>query len=237
MRMLAAQGAKAGSFPAIRTVPVRRPRGWPRILRGLRDFRWIVFTSAAGVGFFFRLLRRTGRGVGDIAHARIAAIGPGTGEALRKAGRRPDFVPSAFVAEALARGMTDLRRARVLIPRAVRARSALPRGLARRGAIVTVFPIYRTLPDRRGLAAFRRAVLGGRIDAAVFASSSAAEFALKSLGRPGRAELKKKIVIAAIGPITGRTLAERGLRPAVQAKEYSLEGIVRALVRYYKKPK
>jgi uroporphyrinogen III methyltransferase/synthase len=237
LRLLEAQGAVAKAFPAIRTSPIRRPRGWTQVMRRLGDYRWIVFTSAVGAELFFRLLRRAGRRPADLAAARIAAIGPGTAAALRKSGREPDFVPSAFVAEALARGMPDLKNARILIPRAAKARSALPRGLARRGAKVTVLPIYRTLPDRRGLAAFRRAVLGGQIHAAVFASSSAAEFALKSLGRSGRAIFGKKVKVASIGPVTSRTLGRFGMRPAVQAKEYSFKGIAEAIVRYYKKPK
>jgi uroporphyrinogen-III synthase len=235
--LLAAQGAKVSEFPAIRTVPILRPTGWVRIIRRLADFHWIVFTSSTGVEAFFILLRRAGLCPRALAAARLAAIGPGTGAALRRAGCKPDIVPSSYVAEALVKAIGRVRGMRVLIPCAAMARSTLPRGLAGHGAEVTVLRLYRTLPDRLGLAAFNRAVLGESIDAVIFTSSSAVEAALHALGRFGRDKFKRNVRAFSIGPITSRALARFGVSLAAQARDYSLEGIIVALVRYYRKSK
>src|SRR5687768_18335698 len=54
---------------------------------------------------------------------RVAAIGPGTAEALAAAGVRADLVPERFVAESLLEAFPD-GPGRVLLPRAAVARDA-----------------------------------------------------------------------------------------------------------------
>jgi uroporphyrinogen III methyltransferase/synthase len=42
-------------------------------------------------------------------------------------------------------------------------------------------------------------------------------------------------VIACIGPVTAETACEAGLKVTVTAKDYTTEGLINALIRYYSK--
>ena len=44
---------------------------------------------------------------------------------------------------------------------------------------------------------------------------------------------KISTLIASIGPITSQAVKEAGLKVHIEAKEYTLEGLARAIVKYY----
>jgi uroporphyrinogen III methyltransferase/synthase len=52
-------------------------------------------------------------------------------------------------------------------------------------------------------------------------------------------ELLEGTLIASIGPITSNTLTRHGLRASIEAREYTIDGLIKALMNYYgnaKKP-
>src|SRR5690606_7471237 len=118
----------------------------------LREYRWVVFTSANAVDAFLDLLLERGEDVRLLGGANLCAIGTATARALLARGLRADLVP----AEADAEGVVDaLRRqphdlavtgARVLLPRAERARDVLPEGLREVGATVDELTLYLSAP-------------------------------------------------------------------------------------------
>jgi uroporphyrinogen-III synthase len=74
----------------------------------------------------------------------------------------------------------------------------------------------------------------GEIDAITFTSSSTARGFVQAIDL--RAEIKNpnsKIVIACIGPITARTVRDLGLPVDVTATEYTMDGLVAALVQHF----
>ena len=48
-------------------------------------------------------------------------------------------------------------------------------------------------------------------------------------------ELLKKVALAAIGPVTSETLKKHGLKPAIEADKYTIDGLVQAIRQYYNK--
>ncbi|HEV7685510.1 MAG TPA: uroporphyrinogen-III C-methyltransferase, partial [Acidimicrobiia bacterium] len=62
------------------------------------EYDWVVFTSANAVVRFFAALGAVGFDTRALGGRRVAAIGPGTADALASAGVRPDLVPERFVA-------------------------------------------------------------------------------------------------------------------------------------------
>ncbi len=166
-------GATTVELPAIRFAAPDDYAPLDRAIAGLRDYAWVIFTSANGVGRFFDRLRAAGQDARALANARLVAIGSGTARALEERGLRADIVPERFIAEAVVERLAreDLGGARVLIPRASEARDVLPRELARLGVTVDVVPVYRTVqapPDPATLAA----LAAGEIDVVTFTSSS-----------------------------------------------------------------
>ncbi|MDP9268185.1 MAG: uroporphyrinogen-III synthase, partial [Acidobacteriota bacterium] len=61
-----------------------------------------------------------------------------------------------------------------------------------------------------------------------FTSSSTARNFITLLGR--KKHLLAGTSLASIGPVTSATLRELGLNPTIEAKEYTMSGLVRAIV-------
>jgi uroporphyrinogen III methyltransferase/synthase len=231
-RALAAAGAEPVELPTIEVVPCADPAELARAIDDLRTsgYNWCVFTSANAVDIFLGHLRDAVLDARAFARARIAAIGPGTAEALERHGLRADVVPERYVAEGLLDALSSrvMRGQRVLLPRAHGAREALVGGLEAMGARVHELKLYESRvperPDAEGL----RMLRDGEIDIATFASSSSVRNLVAMLG--GDAAPLRRVRIAAIGPVTAEAVRDAGLTPAVVADEYTIEGLVRALV-------
>lgn len=230
---LRAHGAEPVACPLIATAP---PLDWNPLdaaIRNLGAYDWVVFTSANGVDGFFRRLWLAGLDARALSEVRISAIGPATAEALAARGIRADLVPDEYVAEAVAEAMGDVRGQRVLLPRADIARPALAERLARAGARVDEVVAYRTVqPD--GLATRLREA-AQNVDVITFTSSSTVRHFVAALGEEARA-VADRAVVACIGPITAKTAQDFGVVPQIVAREYTVDGLVRALVEWRRQP-
>jgi uroporphyrinogen III methyltransferase / synthase len=225
-------GAEPVLMPTIEILP---PVDWGPVdgaIARLADFDWLVFTSVNGVDSFLSRVWETGGDARRFRHAKIAAIGPATGEGLRRFGFRPDLVPAEFRAEALA-GELSVRvgNGRVLWPRADRGRDVLPQQLAQSGIEVEEVVVYRNLD----VAALPQIELGrlerGEIDWIGLGSPSIVQ-ALVSLCTPAaRAQLGRKTRLASISPVTTARAHELGLEIAAEATSYTWDGIIEAVIR------
>ncbi len=237
-QILEAAGAEVVEFPTITLAP---PESWAPLdsaIGRLRQYQWVIFTSANGVRFFRERLQTAGRDARDLSGITVCAIGPATAAALRSLGIRADIVPAEFRAEALVEAVgavapaEGLRGTRVLLVRAAEAREVIPEELTRRGAQVDVVPAYRTMKcttDAEGLRAMLR---DGKIHAVTFASSSTVRHFLDLVGDETR-ELLKGVVVASIGPITAETAARYGIVSHIMPENYTVPALADALVRHF----
>ena len=188
-------------------------------IKNLRGYDWIIFTSANGVEKFFERLKV--HGLDARALNKVAAIGSATAEKLSTFGIIADVVPKDFVAESLAAALKNLvADKKILLARAEVAREILPDALKKFGASVEVVPIYKTVPELPAQIDF------AALDMITFTSSSTVENFVAAYGVP-------KIPTAAIGPITARTLKNFGATPAVIAEEFTINGLVDAIKKFY----
>ena len=119
---------------------------------------------------------------------------------------------------------------RVLIPRAREAREVLPEKLAEAGAEVEVVTAYETVLDDSGVDAMKDMLSGGEIDIITFTSSSTVKNFVQLLEGYDFKALPASVTIACIGPVTAETAIELGLRVELVADEYTIPGLVRALM-------
>jgi uroporphyrinogen III methyltransferase/synthase len=214
-------GAEVIELPSIALAPVDFS------LPALAAFSWLVFTSANGVDAFFdRGLVPVGLDARALAPVRVAAIGPGTADALATRGVRADLVPPRFVAESLLEAFPDPepKGSRVLIARAASARDVLPEGLVARGYEVEVLAVYETVPvapDPDHLARVR----AGEVDAVTFTSSSTVKNFCAAVG-----PITPQPSVISIGPITSETARELGLRVDTEADPHTIDGLVEAVL-------
>ncbi|HEX8681449.1 MAG TPA: uroporphyrinogen-III C-methyltransferase [Ardenticatenaceae bacterium] len=225
-------GAEPIEVPAIRiTEPEDGYAALDAAIAELESYDWVVFTSINGVDHFWQRLRAAGRDSRVLGRARVAAIGTATAEALETRGIVADVVPEQFVAESLLDALSgeEIAGKRFLLPRADIAREALYKGLQAAGARVTEAHAYRTLvgePDAGALA-----TLDEGVDIITFTSSSTVRNFVEQVGAERAQRLAANATIAAIGPITASTARELGLRVDFEAEEYTVAGLVQAIVR------
>ena len=234
-QILEAAGAEVLEFPTIRIVP---PESWAPLdaaLGQLRDYQWVIFTSANGVRFFWERLRHAGRDLRDLFGITVCAIGPATAEALLRLGVQADIVPAEFKAEALveAIGEEHVRGSRILLARAAEAREVIPDELARRGARVDVVPAYRTVKSTADAEELRTMLREGKIHAVTFTSSSTVKHFLDLVGEE-TASLLNQVTVASIGPITAETAARCGIVSHIVPESYTIPALAEALVSHFR---
>jgi uroporphyrinogen III methyltransferase/synthase len=125
---------------------------------------------------------------------------------------------------------------RVLLARALAARDALPSALRDAGATVDVVAAYETKPVAEAGSTVSELVAAGGVDAILLTSSSTAESLVERLG-PSAPELLSSVTVASIGPVTTATAERLGLRVAVTAETYTVNGLLDALERHYREPR
>jgi uroporphyrinogen III methyltransferase/synthase len=224
---LQAHGAATVEVPAI---VIREPADGGASLAAavdrLGDYDWVVLTSPNGARRLLDAVRDRGRDARAFAGARLAAIGPGTAEALAGATLTVDLVPPRFVAESLLEALPvpSATGAPLLLVRAAVARDVLPHGLRGKGWDVDVVEAYRT--EQAPLAEEQAAAVAAA-DVVTFTSSSTVSNFLAAMGgRP------IPPVVVAIGPITAATARDHGLAVDVEAEVHTIDGLVDALVAW-----
>ena len=236
-RQLLELGAEVLEIPTIKIVPPDNKQDLMDALLGLGGYDWIVFTSPNGVDAFFDYFFKAFEDLRDIGGLRIAAVGSVTAQKLRDLHLKVDLMPDEYVAKKIVaafRGYESIENLRMLLVRAQVANADLPKGLEEAGAIVDDVAIYKTVPeteDRNGAAA-RFAEAGA--DWITFTSSSTVQNFHTRFNLPALLKQYPKIKLASIGPETSKALAELGLKPTVQAREHTIDGLVAALQRHVK---
>ncbi len=232
---LEALGARVVALPAIAIEPVDDTSQLDAALGELATYDWIVFTSANGVRAFERRLQANMLDWTARQRARVAAIGPATAAALQACGVTADLVPSAYIAEGLVDALGNVAGQRILLPRADIARETLRDELRLRGADVNEIAAYRTVVQPLSPELLERALRTEHVDAITFTSSSTVRSLIESLRTSGYdpQHALGGIVLACIGPITAATLRECRLEPGLVAAEYTIAGLVAALVAHF----
>jgi len=232
-------GAEPLELPSIEFRPPVDDGPLKAAISNLASYDWVIFTSANGVKFFISALDELGLDTRAIGMAKICAIGPATAAELRRNRLRPDYVPTKFVAEALAEGLASLGVAgkRILLPRAQDAREVIVTELQRAGAQVDEVTAYRTVQPPGLEENVRRVLLKVKIDIVTFTSSSTARNVIATLRKHAGEEETRTFLagatIACIGPITADTVRDLGVRVDIVASEYTIQGLVDAIVKHF----
>jgi len=227
-------GAEVVRFPTVEILPLSDNSALDKAIRSLGEYDWIIFTSANGVRHFLQRCQLLGEHVGSVS-LRVGAIGPETARALERQDIAVHLVPREYRAEGILEGLEPerVRGSSFLLARVAGARDVLPNTLRRWGGVVDVVETYRSRPVKQG--GERLAALLGRreVDCVTFTSSSTVSGFLDLLSEEDIGRLLSSVAIACIGPITAKSVRSRGLTVQVEAREYTVDGLIRALVEYY----
>lgn len=231
-------GAEPVLFPTIEILPPEDSSPLDEALTHISVYDWIIFTSVNGVEKFFERFFQINEDIRMLAGPRLGAIGPVTAASIKKFGLKVDLLAKEFIAEGVLDLLTEeqIANKRFLIPRAAKARDILPKGITDLGGLVDVVAVYRTgKPTTADVAKITRELEQKRIDAVTFTSSSTVTHFAEMLNSEDVKGLLQGVTLASIGPITSQTMRSLGLRVDVEAQEYTIDGLVKALADHFSK--
>jgi uroporphyrinogen-III synthase len=153
-------------------------------------------------------------------------------------------VPEVYIAESVAAALIQdsrqrgesLAGKRILLPRAAEARKVLVSELQQAGALVDEVAAYTTVQVARNDQQGRKVLnilQSSELDIITFTSSSTVRNFMQWLNScaPEITLMHDaRLKIACIGPITARTARELGLQVHIEAKEFTIDGLVEAIV-------
>ena len=227
-------GAEVLEIPTIKIVPPSDNEPVIQSITGIGSYDWIIFTSPNGVIHFFDYFFKAYRDIREIGNIRFAAVGPATAKKLENLNLAIDLMPKVYTAEAAANALLkyqNVENVNVLLARAEESNSELPKLLEAQGAIVDDIAFYKTVPETEDRNGAVEAFEEGGANWITFASSSAvknfdARFELVKICK-SNPELK----LASIGPETTKALRELELTPTVEAKDHTIKGLSKALLK------
>ncbi len=232
-------GAQVVEFPVIE---IQEPLDWAPVdeaIRRLPTFDWVLFTSVNGVQYFMKRVFALGKDARIFGKIKIGCIGDATQQALIAFGLCADRVPAQFTSEALFKELSDahvIRGNRFLLPRTQIAPAFLRESLEQEGAEVTEVIAYRTIESYQNSKRKKMiATLCGEkaVDFVTFTSASTVHATFSGWGQREKSKIKSKLI--SIGPVTSETIRSHGLKPYLEAKEHTMQGMITALKNLHRR--
>jgi uroporphyrinogen III methyltransferase/synthase len=194
----------------------------------VQENEWVVLTSVNAVDRFMGALRDA-RALGSVL---VAAVGPATADALRRAGVESDLVPAEHSARGLVEEFPDARGAGggarpVLFPSGDLAPATIPDGLGQKGWEVRRVEAYRTVARTAPEPALLERVAAAD---AVTLSATSAVHAFLALRTPEGRPVAAPAHVVCIGPTTAAAARAAGLENVHEAWGASAQGIVDELI-------
>jgi uroporphyrinogen III methyltransferase / synthase len=227
--LLRAEGAIVYEIPSIEIILQKeRITHLRKEIDRIVEYSWLLLTSVNSVLVLDEVLRESGRDWKWLQTLKIGCIGRSTAAQVTEFGGVVSVIPSRYQAESLAEELAkeSLAGKKILLPRAAGSRPVLPEQLQQSGAIVKEIHIYTAEIPEQNRETLKHVMNRNQIDLITFTSSSTVRNFADLAG-----ELSwQKIPVASIGPITSETLREFGVEPAVEAQEFTMKGLVDAII-------
>jgi uroporphyrinogen-III synthase len=231
---LKACGAEIIEIPFIEIRKPRSYKAYDTALKHIGEYDWLILTSVNGVHALAQRMKHLRIASTTLEHLKVAAIGPATRTAVEKLGLAVALVPQRYVAESVVESLREQANGkRVLLARAKVARDVIPRELRKVGARVDVVEAYETVVPKSSKSRLKSVMNDSKLRPHVItftSSSSVRNFVelLRGQEYPRRPVLDG-IRLASIGPVTSATLRELGLPVHIEAEEYTIPGLIRAI--------
>lgn len=239
-QLLEEKGATVIEMPCL---VIQNPSSWQDLdqaIANFSEFNWLILTSANAVEYFVKRLKYLGKNLQLLEGIKIAVVGKKTAKVLKEYNLKPDFIPPNFVADSLVESFPELLGdKKILFPRVeTGGREILVQELTKKGANLIEVAAYQSgCPTEIDMTAWH--TLEHRvINILTFASSKTVknfhqliDLALKNNPQIINIQsLLKDVIIASIGPETSKTCKQLFGRVDIQAQEYTLEGLIDAIV-------
>lgn len=237
---LKSHGAEVLQLPLLSISP---PESWlefDNAFSNLGEYDWVLFASVNAVESSLSRLSELGISVASLNSLSVAAIGPATARSLTERGISVGFQPAEYVAEQMVAefpGYRDgLHGVRVLWPKANVGRLLIKTELESAGARVHTVHCYRTAGPQNASqtsARLKDLLLNRQVDVVTLTSSETVRIFHELLivdgadSQPFLTDVK----LAVIGPETAKTAKNLLGRTDIQAREFTIPGLINALLQ------
>lgn len=222
-------GGVPKEIPLLAFRPIQPSVELEEIINKIDTYNWIIFTSNVTVETFFTFFKNQ-----YVKLPRIAVIGKRTSDVLIKKGYQVDFVPKEFVAEGfVSEFMPHVHEGmKVLIPKGNLARDYIGESLTKAGALVDEIIVYETYLPEESKNQLNEAITNNQIDILTFTSPSTVEHFMKVINENDLHRYINDCLISCIGPVTKERIESVGLRVDVSPESYTVEDMLKGIVRY-----
>jgi len=229
-------GADVITFPTLDIVPPDNWNQFDEFILGKNKINFIIFTSAHAVKMFSKRISELNFKI-NYSKIIVVAVGNKTASVCEKYGIPINIIPKNFSSEGVVYELLKFRLNKkvIFIPRSAIGREELPNNLAELGAIIKSIPVYNVaVPSEECLAPYIENLNKSNPDLFIFTSPSTFENFLQILKVTDPFSYFDKSVIAAIGPTTKSAIESKNLIVDVMPEEFTIEGLAKAIVNYYK---
>jgi len=207
-------------------------------IKNLNQYEWIIFTSKNGVHYFFEYIK----GLVDeqILHKgniRYAVVGEKTREALHRYRLPSRFMPNVYTAEDFAREFFNqgLIGKKVLIPKGNLASNIIAESFRSRGFTADEWIVYETYYPSKETDKLVSMLEEDLLDIASFTSPSTFNHFMKIVVHHHLSSHAKKLLYAAIGTVTKRTIEQAGYTTHICPKTFTIDDMFNEICLYVKK--
>ena len=230
-KLLEIQGAKVLRQPAIEILPVQNWKPVDAAIDKMDEFGWFVFVSVNGVRYFLDRCRERRIHLENrdrFPDLKIAAIGPKTATELEGRGLPVDLVPKNSDSRGLARTLIEhIQAETALLVRADRGNDELSNRLDEAGISHQQIAVYRSADVNSANDEIVRRMSEGEIHWVTITSSAIAASTVNLFG-----DTLQRTRLVSISPATSNKLRDLGHEAAAEATEFSMPGLVRAIIEF-----
>jgi uroporphyrinogen-III synthase len=230
-------GADVITFP---TLDIVSPDDWTQfddVILNKNKIDFIIFTSAHAVKMFSKRLEELNESI-NFSNVKIVAVGNKTSAVCEKYGIPINIIPKNFSSEGVIFELLKykLNKKIIFIPRSAIGKEELPGSLKELGAIIKSVPVYNVaVPSEQNIAPYINNLKKSKPDIYIFTSPSTFDNFLQILKISDPAHYFAGALIAAIGPTTRTAIESKKLKVNIIPDEYTIEGLAKTIVNYYKK--
>ena len=227
------EGAKIIYFPTIKIIPKTDSSDLSGILNRFEEFDYLIFTSTNAAEVFAELAENYSL---DLTKIKIAAVGLRTADECRSLGMKIDILPDEFSSKGLIKKFSgiDVIEKKIFIPGSALSNDDLKLGLTELSAQVVTLPVYDVISnDFADLAKEHGEVLKHQPDVYIFTSPSSFNNFVSIMKITNTADYFKNSILCSIGTTTESAISSSGVTVHIIPKEFSLQGISEAIIKYF----
>jgi len=224
-KQLESAGAKTDKLSMIKIIKNTNYSDLDRVIKNVKNFDWLVFTSRHGAVYFIERLQCL-KGRKKDFEGKIVCVGASTRDEFIKVGITNIFVPEVFTTKDLGEALISkgVRNRNIAFLRTKLDKDPLKTMLNKAGARITDCIIYNIKDIKCSIEL--NGALGKHPDGILFLSPRSVKNFFVQLPKKQEDSVKKKTRFFSIGPVTTKILKGQGVNKIFTPRVHTVGGLI-----------